>query len=522
MWEWFVAAAFLALLLVIVYDVTQRTHAIIRNFPVIGHFRYWLEAVGPELRQYIVTGNDEERPFSRDQRRWVYASAKRENNYFGFGTDNDLDNAANHIIVKQSTFPLADPAPGQPGYDGRYRLPCAKVLGAWRQRPKAFRPASVINISGMSYGSLSANAVEALNRGAELAGCLQSTGEGGISRHHKHGGDLIWQVGTGYFGCRDAAGRFDRTLFKDAVAANQVKAVEIKLSQGAKAGLGGILPKAKISQEIAEIRGITRDGDCISPPYHSEFHDPDSMLDFAEELAQMTGMPIGIKSAVGESEFWVELAHLMATTGRGVDFINVDGGEGGTGAGPLVFTDHVALPFRVGFPRVYRAMAEEGLHEKIVFVGAGRLGFPDQAQLGMALGCDLINVGREAMLSVGCIQAQRCHTGECPTGVATQNPWLVRGLDPALKSVRAANYITTLRKELLQLARACGHPHPALVGKRNIELLNGTPPGVTLPQLTGYDDGWGFPSPEDQATIAQIMADIQAENPTGILGTRGH
>jgi len=522
MWEWIVAGALLALLLVIGHDLTQRTHAIIRNFPVIGHFRYWLEAVGPELRQYIVTGNDEERPFSRDQRRWVYASSKRENNYFGFGTDTDLDQVSNHVIVKHSAFPLPDPAPGQPGYDGRYRLPCAKVLGAWRQRPKAFRPASVVNISGMSYGSLSANAVEALNRGAELAGCLQSTGEGGISRHHKHGGNLIWQVGTGYFGCRDAAGRFDRTLFRDAVLVNQVKAVEIKLSQGAKPGLGGILPKAKITPEIAEIRGIPMDRDCISPPYHSEFSDPDGLLDFAEELAQLTGVPVGIKSAIGESEFWVELAHLMATTGRGVDFINVDGGEGGTGAGPLVFSDHVALPFRVGFPRVYRAMAEQGLHEKIVFVGAGRLGFPAQALLGMSLGCDLINVAREAMLSVGCIQAQRCHTGECPTGVATQNAWLVRGLDPNLKSVRAANYITTLRKELLQLSRACGQPHPALVGKRNIELLNGTSPGVTLPQLTGYDDEWGFPSVDDQATIAQIMADIQGENPTGILGTGKH
>ncbi len=521
--EWFILGAALAVLLgLIVYDVTQRSHAILRNFPIVGHFRYWLEGVGPELRQYIVTGNDEERPFSRDQRRWVYASSKRQNNYFGFGTDVDLDQVTNHIIVKHAAFPLPDPAPGQPGYDGRYRLPCAKILGEWRQRPKAFRPASVVNISGMSYGSLSGRAVEALNRGAELAGCLQSTGEGGISRHHKHGGELIWQIGTGYFGCRDAAGRFDRSRFKDAVLANQVRAVEIKLSQGAKPGVGGILPRAKITPEIAEMRGIPMDRDCVSPPYHSEFRDADSMLDFVEELAQISGLPIGIKSAVGEGEFWVELARLMATTGRAVDFINIDGGEGGTGAGPLVFTDHVALPFRVGFPRVYRTMAEQGIHEKIAFVGAGRLGFPAQALLAMSLGCDLINVGREAMLAIGCIQAQRCHTGHCPTGVATQNPWLVRGLDPTLKSVRAANYIITLRKELLQLSRACGLPHPSLVGKRHLELLDGTSSGITLPQLTGYEEGWGFPSREDQAAIVRIMADIQAENSTGTVGAVPH
>jgi glutamate synthase (ferredoxin) len=515
--EWIVAAGLIVLALVLVagYDVIQRSHAIVRNFPIIGHFRYMLEAVGPELRQYIVTGNDEERPFSRDQRRWVYASSKRQNNYFGFGTDMDLDQAPNHIIVKHAAFPLHDPAPGEAGHDPRYQLPCAKVLGDWRKRPKAFRPDSVVNISGMSYGSLSARAVEALNRGAALAGCLQSTGEGGLSRHHQHGGDLIWQIGTGYFGCRDTLGRFDRGRFTEVALANQVKAVEVKLSQGAKAGQGGILPKAKITPEIAGIRMIAMDRDCISPPYHAEFRDADSMLDFVEELAQLTGLPIGIKSAVGESGFWLDLARLMATTGRGVDFINIDGGEGGTGAGPLVFTDHVGLPFKVGFPRVYRIFAEQGMHEKVVFVGAGRLGFPASALFAMCLGCDLINVGREAMMAIGCIQAQRCHTGHCPTGVATQHPWLVRGLDPTLKSVRAANYVVTLRKELLQLSRACGVPHPALVRTENVELLDGHFGSVSAHELTGYRDDWGYPSPEEQAEIARIMAEIQAGYPAG-------
>jgi glutamate synthase (ferredoxin) len=516
--EWLLVSLVVGLLLVVAYDLTQRSHAIMRNFPILGHFRYFLESVGPELRQYIVTSNNEERPFSRDQRRWVYASSKRQNNYFGFGTDNDLDRTPNHIIVKHAAFPLADPAPGQPGYDSRFRVPCAKILGAWRKRPRAFRPASVVNISGMSFGSLSANAVEALNRGAAIAGCLQSTGEGGLSRHHQHGGDLIWQIGTGYFGCRDSSGRFDRGLFVDVVHANQVRAVEIKLSQGAKPGQGGVLPRAKITPEIAKIRAIPMDRDCISPPYHAEFRDADSMLDFVEELAQLTGVPIGIKSAVGEIGFWQHLARLMATTGRAVDFINIDGAEGGTGAGPLVFADHVALPFKIGFPRVYRAIAEQGLHEKVVFVGAGRLGFPADALFAMGLGCDMVNVGREAMMAIGCIQAQRCHTGHCPTGVATQNRWLVRGLDPTLKSVRAANYILTLRKELLQLSRACGVPHPSLVGKHDLEILDGRFSSVSVARLVDYEEGWGYPSAEDRAAIAQIMSDIQAETPTGVPG----
>jgi glutamate synthase domain-containing protein 2 len=222
---------------VVAHDLTQRKHAILRNFPIIGHFRYLFEAVGPELRQYIVTSNTEERPFSREQRTWVYASSKNENNYFGFGTDNDLELAPNYLIVKQSAFPLNSPHPGQPGYDPKHRFPSAKILGGYRKRRKAFRPESAVNVSGMSYGSLSGNAVEALNLGAKLANCLQSTGEGEISLYHKMGGDLVWQIGTGYFGCRDERGYFSPDRFLESVASANVKAIEIKLSQGAKPGL---------------------------------------------------------------------------------------------------------------------------------------------------------------------------------------------------------------------------------------------------------------------------------------------
>ncbi len=458
--------------LIFLYDVIQKKHAILRNFPIIGHFRYLFETIGPELRQYIVTNNNEERPFSRDQRRWVYATSKEENNYFGFGTDEDLDINSNYIIIKHSAFPLSMPHVGDATYDSHFSVPCKKVLGEHRNRKHKFRPQSIVNISSMSYGSLSANAIEAINKGCKLAGCLQSTGEGGISDHHKHGGELIWQIGTGYFGCRNENGGFDLEIFLKTVSENPVKAIELKLSQGAKPGLGGILPAQKVTEEIAAIRGIPVGKDCVSPASHSAFHDVDSLLDFVEMIAEKTGLPVGIKSAVGDLQFWEDLAAHMEDGSRGVDFITIDGGEGGTGAGPLVFTDHVSFPFKIGFNRVYKIFSNYNLAEKVVFIGSGKLGFPESATFALALGCDLINVARTAMLSIGCIQAQACHTGNCPTGIATQSQWLMRGLDPTLKSNRLANYVMKLRKELLQIAYACGHHHPGDINSDQLEIID--------------------------------------------------
>ena len=472
----------------VLYDILQKKHAVIRNFPIIGHFRYWLEAVGPELRQYIVTSNDEERPFSRDERRWIYSTAKRQNSYFGFGTDNYIDTASNYILIKHASFPASPPPEGDPP---DYPLPCSKELGGYRGRKKRFVPPSIVNISALSFGSLSRNAVEALNRGAKLASCLQNTGEGGISDYHLLGGELVWQIGTGYFGCRDAAGRFDFEQFRAKVAECPVRAVEIKLSQGAKPGLGGVLPAAKVTPEIARFRGVPAGRDCVSPNRHSAFSDADSLLDFVELLAAETGVPIGVKSAVGEIEFWEDLARLTERTGRSLDFVTIDGGEGGTGAAPLTFSDHVALPFRLGFPRVYREFAKRDLHRDIVFIGSARLGLPENALLAIAMGCDMVNVGREAMMAVGCIQAQRCHTGRCPTGVATQNKWLMRGLDPESKSVRAADYIIAMRKELTLLSRACGTDHPSMVSPDHIELMTDGFAAQPMRKMLGYDEDWG-------------------------------
>ncbi len=506
LWIWIGGIALALVVLVAIHDVTQKKHAILRNFPVLGHFRYLIESLGPELRQYIVAGNDEERPFNRDQRSWIYSSSKSENNYFGFGSDSEMELSSNYLIINHNTFPLISPHVGEPGFDPKYRIPCAKVLGGFRQRKKAFRPASIVNISGMSYGSLSGPAVEALNKGAATAGCLQNTGEGGISPHHLHGGDLVWQIGTGYFGCRSQDGSFSMDRLLETIAKYpQVKTIELKLSQGAKPGAGGILPQSKITPEIAAIRGISMDHDCVSPAAHTAFRDPDSLLDFVERIADETGLPIGIKSAVGQMDFWHDLSRLIDTTGRAPDFITIDGGEGGTGAGPLVFGDHVARPFKKGFSLIECALRDRGLSQKIVMVGSGKLGFPESSLFAFALGCDMINVAREAMLAVGCIQAQKCHTNHCPTGVATQNRWLVRGLDPTLKSARVANYLLNLRKEIIALSRACGVPHPALVTADFLEIMDGHFGARTVSEVFGYKSGYGTPSEIDQLQIAALM-----------------
>jgi glutamate synthase (ferredoxin) len=246
--------------------------------------------------------------------------------------------------------------------------------------------------------------------------------------------------------------------------------------------------------------------DCLSPSRHAEFDDVDSLLDFVELLADETGLPVGIKSAVGDLDFWDDLTEAMAGGGRGVDFVTIDGGEGGTGASPLIFTDAVSLPFRLGFARVYSTFARRGLHEDVTFIGSGKLGLPDNAIVAFALGADMVNVGREAMLAVGCVQAQKCHTGECPTGVATQNPWLAHGLDPVLKAARAANYIKTLRRDLLKVSEAAGVEHPALIGPRAVELLDNLADGRLLDEVYGYQPGWGFPSAADRDAIIAIMS----------------
>ncbi len=478
----------LAVMAVIVYihDVYyQRAHAIVHNFPVIGHLRYFMEAIGPELRQYWVANDKEERPFNRSERSWVYASAKGQTNTFGFGTTEEMYSVG-YPIIKQSTFPFPDENAVHL-HDDKTAVPCMKLIGASHGRKRPFRPKSILNISAMSFGSLGERAVQAMNRGAKEAHAYHNTGEGGMSPHHGQGADVIWQLGTGYYGARNAEGRFDMdNLLKTVNKYPQIRAIEIKLSQGAKPGKGGILPGAKVTEEIAGIRGIPVGKDCLSPNTHREFNDVDSLIDFVERIAEKTGLPVGIKSAVGDVTFWGDLAERMRDRKQGPDYIQIDGGEGGTGAAPLTFSDHVALPFKIGFGRVYKIFLSQGIQNDVAWFGSGKLGFPDRAVVALAMGCDAVVVAREAMMAIGCIQAQKCHTGHCPAGVATHDKWLQGGLDVELKAERMYRYIKTFRKELRALAHAAGYEHPGQFSGNDIEFSSGVNQFSTLTELLGY------------------------------------
>lgn len=465
-WMWLI----FILAIVAIRDVFfQKRHTISHNFPIIGHFRYILEKIGPELRQYLVANNREELPFNRIERGWIYASAKKENNYEGFGTDRDIY-SHQHLFINNAMMPY-QVKDDHPNATDHCFLPCAKVIGAHKKRKKPFRPASVINVSAMSFGSLSATAVESMNKGVKMAGAYHNTGEGGLSPYHSNGGDVIFHFGTGYFGVRAEDGGFSMEKLKKLVENNPfVRAIEIKLSQGAKPGKGGVLPGSKITEQIAEIRGVEVGKDVLSPPNHKAFSNVPEMVDFIEKIAHETGLPVGIKAAIGKLEQWEELADIMAATGKGPDFITVDGGEGGTGAAPPSFADHVSLPWVYGFGDLYKLFQRKGLSEQIVFIGSGKLGFPAKAAMAFAMGVDCINVAREAMMSIGCIQAQVCHTNTCPSGVATQNKWLQSGIDPTLKSVRLAQYFKTFRKEFIEITHASGYEHPCQFKMSDIEI----------------------------------------------------
>ncbi|MEF3079520.1 FMN-binding glutamate synthase family protein [Winogradskyella poriferorum] len=465
-WLWIII--FLAL--VAIRDIFfQRKHTISHNFPIVGHLRYLLESIGPEMRQYFVANNREELPFNRIERGWIYASAKQENNYEGFGTDRDIY-AHQHIFINNAMMPYKVEKNHPSALDKTF-APCAKVMGAYNKRKRPYRPASIINVSAMSFGSLSAKAIESLNKGVKLADAYHNTGEGGLSPYHSNGGDVIFHFGTGYFGVRAEDGGFSMEKMVKLVEDNPfIRAIEVKLSQGAKPGKGGVLPGKKITKEIAEIRGVEVGKTVLSPPNHKAFSTVSELVDFVESIAKATGLPVGIKAAIGKLDQWKELAQIMEKENRGPDFITIDGGEGGTGAAPPSFADHVSLPWVYGFSDLYKLFQKHNLTERIVFIGSGKLGFPAKAAMAFAMGVDCINVAREAMMSIGCIQAQICHTNRCPAGVATQKKWLQNGINVPLKSERLAQYFKTFRKELMEITHAAGYEHPCQFNMRDIEM----------------------------------------------------
>lgn len=482
-WAW----VLLFLVVLAIYDAfIQKKHIILRNFPVVGHFRYMLESIGPELRQYIVANNREELPFNRIERGWVYASAKNQNNYEGFGTDRDI-NQSHYIFLNNAMMPYKLPE-NHPNTKDPYFLACAKIMGAGR-RARPYRPGSVINVSAMSFGSLSARAIESLNRGCEKSQAYHNTGEGGLSPYHQKGGDVVFHFGTGYYGVRSPEGSFSMEKMKKIVTENsKVRAIEVKLSQGAKPGKGGVLPGSKITKEISEIRGVPIGKDVLSPPNHKAFGNVQEMVDFVESIANETGLPVGIKGAIGKLDGWRELADIMVATGKGPDFITVDGGEGGTGAAPPSFADHVALPWVYGFSDIYKLFKERKLTDRVVFIGSGKLGFPAKAAMAFAMGVDCINVAREAMLAVGCIQAKVCHNNTCPSGIATQNKWLQRGINIENKADRTHYYFKNFKKELLEITRACGYEHPSQLTMNDVNINLGDKNLIqTLADVYGYN-----------------------------------
>ena len=432
-----------------VADMVQTKQAIRRNFPVLGHVRYLLEKIRPEINQYFVESNSDGRPFSRNDRSVVYQRAKGDVDTLPFGTQRDVY-ATGYEWINHSLLPVHADAEH------------ARVLVGGPDCKQPYS-ASMFNVSGMSYGSLSKNAVLALNTGAKAGGFAHNTGEGGLSPYHlEPGGDVIWQIGTGYFGCRDKQGNFNVDEFRKRATLSNVKMIEIKLSQGAKPGHGGILPAQKLTLEIVEIRGVEMGKDVISPPSHSVFHTPLGLLHFVKQLRDASdGKPVGFKLCVGNRHEFLGIVKAMLLTGITPDFITVDGAEGGTGAAPLEFSDSVGTPLNEGLSFVHNALVGAGIRDRIRIIASGKINTGFQIATKVALGADMCNAARAMMFAIGCIQALKCNTNECPTGVATQNPDLVKGLHVGDKSTRVARYHKETVKSFFEVLGAAGLKKPA-------------------------------------------------------------
>jgi glutamate synthase domain-containing protein 2 len=440
-----------------VRDTLQTRRAVLRNFPLLGHFRYLLEAIRPEINQYFIESDTDGAPINRELRSIVYQRAKHELASLPFGTQHDVY-APGYEWLNHSLAARRPP-----------KTPPRITIGG----PDCTQPydAALLNISAMSYGALSSAAVRALNGGARIGGFFHNTGEGGLSTHHAEpGGDICWQIGTGYFGCRDAQGKFDGELFRQRAALPQVKLIEIKLSQGAKPGHGGVLPAAKITDEIAAIRNVVKGQDVLSPPTHSAFDTPSGLMLFVQKLRDLSGgKPVGFKLCVGHPAEIVALCQAMVATGITPDFVTVDGGEGGTGAAPLEFSNSVGTPLTEGLVTVHNALVGFGLRERVKVIASGKVVTGFHMAQRFALGADLVNSARGFMLSLGCIQARRCHSNHCPVGVATQNPDLVRGLVVSDKQQRVANFQHETVHAFLELCGAAGLDHPDQLRPHHIQ-----------------------------------------------------
>ncbi len=445
-----------ALLALGIYDVRQTQRSILRNYPILGHLRFLLEYIRPEIRQYFIESESEAAPFSRAQRSLVYARAKGESDKRPFGTQMDV-----HVLGYEWLTHSMQPS--------RLSLEDFRVAvgGPSCAQPYAM---SLFNVSAMSFGALSANAILALNQGAKMGGFAHDTGEGSISRHHRvHGGDLIWEIGSGYFGCRHADGTFSEDAFKVNALDPQVKMIEVKLSQGAKPGHGGVLLGPKVTPEIAEARGVPVGVDCVSPAAHSSFDSPEGLLRFVQRLRELSGgKPTGFKLCIGHPWEWFAIAKAMHGTGLTPDFIVVDGSEGGTGAAPLEFSDHMGMPMIEGLRLVHNTLVGLNLRARIKLGASGKIVSAFDIARAMAMGADWCNSARGFMFALGCIQAQTCHTGQCPTGVTTQDPVRQQALVVPDKAQRVKNFHHHTLEALKELLEATGVRHPTQVSLAHI------------------------------------------------------
>jgi glutamate synthase domain-containing protein 2 len=454
-WAYAIVLPFVALGL---YDMLQTRRTIMRNYPIVGRGRYWMEILRPKIYQYFVESDINGRPFDRVSRSVIYQRAKRELDTTPFGTQLDVYEVG-YEWIGHSINPLS-----HEDLDGD---PRETIGGAQCSKPYS---SSLLNISAMSFGSLSSTAIEALNGGAKDGGFAHNTGEGGASPYHlKHGGDLIWQIGTGYFGCRNLEGDFDPAMFKDMAQREQVKMIELKLSQGAKPGHGGILPAVKNTPEIAKIRGVRPGTRVNSPPSHSAFSTPQGLLDFIAHMRELSGgKPVGFKLCMGKRSQFISLCQAMRKSGVLPDFISIDGGEGGTGAAPVEFSNAMGMPLKEGLVFAHDALSGHGLKDKIKLVASGKItnGFDIVRALG--LGADVCNSARGMMIALGCIQALECNTNHCPTGVATQNPDLSQGLVVEDKRTRVRNYHHETVNSAVEIFAAAGFKTPAEVRRFHI------------------------------------------------------
>ncbi len=474
-------------------DLSQTKQSIRRNYPLTGRLRYGLEYIRPELRQYFLEDDEQKLPFSRNQRAMVYARSKVQNDKLGFGSIKDMYTGQSEWIAHSMQPTTLDPA-------------SFRVQVGTQQCPQPYA-LSLFNISGMSFGALSGNAIKALNKGAALGQFAHDTGEGSISKHHREGGgDLIWQIASGYFGCRTADGRFDPDRFAEQARSPQVKMIELKLSQGAKPGHGGVLPKAKVSPEIAEARGVPLGQDCVSPARHSAFSTPIELLMFVGRLRELSGgKPVGIKLCVGHPSEWFSLVKAMIELDQTPDFIVVDGAEGGTGAAPIEFADHVGMPLRDGLSLVHSTLVGAGLRDRIKIGASGKVISAFDIARCLALGADWCNSARGFMFALGCIQSRSCHTDHCPTGVATQDPVRQRAIVVTDKAERVYYFHANTLHALADLLGAAGLQHPGQLSPQHLMVRNAQGQARTLAStletllpgqlLPGSDPSAPLPSP---------------------------